>query len=288
MLYGVVVVIKLKNIFVKLLYFYTILTVGFVSAKVQLHSDNQFDVMSLQKLQPSSLSVETNLAILGLPSKELSIALVPLKRSLKFMDDGLPVCVLNRIKTAQRSKKYLFSHPVNIFINRRLYQLNDLSALSDEVVDLEVLFQEYPDRKLVISSQLSYGDELDTIIRRLPKDNLIVRNSGSQARGTIEMFIKKRAEYALFTPQEFVGEGYKMNTISYEIKNIEPYIVGHLMCSNTPETKHYIKQVNAKIEKLVKQERMYKIHLRHLSEGQGSYFDKYYKQTYQALFEDAL
>ncbi|TPH12176.1 hypothetical protein [Litorilituus lipolyticus] len=253
------------------------------AAKIQIHSDNAFDVESLLSLSPTSLSVESNLAVLELPDKNLSLALVPFKRSLKFMEDGQSVCVLNRIKTEKRAKEYLFSYPVNIFINRRLYQLADLAPLSSSPVDLSELFNQFPSRRLIVSSQLSYGDELDKIIKDIPKKNIIVRDSGSQNRGVIEMFLKKRAEYALFTPQEFVGEGYEFTANSYEIKHVEPYIVGHVMCAPTVENEAFIKQVNAKIQALVKDQTMYNIHLNGMSPRQQDYFRSYYQRVYQDL-----
>jgi len=253
-------------------------------AKIEIHTDNPFDIENLKANKTQGFAVSTNLAVLENEYLDIKFAMVPFKRTMKFIDQKQDVCVLNRIKTHKRAQKYLFSKPINLFFNRRLYQSADLEPLPTKIIDLIELFKKYPKRRLVISNQLSYGDELNTVIKQLPKKNIVVRNSGNQARGVLEMFYQKRAEYALITPQELDGDDLEINNQSYELKNIPPYIVGHLMCANTPTTQALIKRVDYKIYDLTQSKELYNIHLNYLSKSQHIYFKQYYRKVFQPKY----
>jgi len=251
-------------------------------AKVEIHTDNPFDIENLKAKKAEGFAVSTNLAALENEYSEVKFAMVPLKRTMKFIEQKQNVCVLNRIKTRERAELYLFSKPINLFFNRRLYQSADLDPLSTKAIDLIELFKQYPKRRIIISNQLSYGDELDAVIKQLPKKNIVVRNSGNQARGVLEMFYQKRAEYALIAPQELDGDDLEINSQSYELKGIPPYVVGHLMCANTPKTQALIKRVNKKITDLIQYQELYNIHLDYLSQAQHIYFKQYYQKVFKS------
>lgn len=273
---------KIEHIFVffKVTLLLSLVATSSALAKVEIHSDNPFDIASLKELTYLGLSVEANAAILSVPNDQLLLTAIPFKRSMQFIDDGKPICVMNRTKTKARAQKYLFSKPVNLFISRRLYQSDDFPPLPNEPVDLVKLFKQYPDRRLIISTQLSYGDEIDDIIKKIPPNNLVVRTGGNQDTGVLQMFYKKRAEYALFNPQTFIDDT-TMSQQGYELLNVAPFIIGHFMCSKTPETLEFITQINAKIDQLIAQDVLYNIHLKYINKNQKLSFDKYYNKIFK-------
>lgn len=252
-----------------------------INAKVFIHTDNEADLINLKENQPLSLSTETNLLVLDLSHEVAKLELAPLKRSLKFMDDGESVCVINKIKTKAREKKYLFSKPINLFFNRRLYQADHLKPLFlDGPIDLYELFTFFPNRKLVVSSQMSYGDELDKQISKLPAQNVIVRQSGLQGLGIIEMLSQQRVDYAIINPQEINDLPFEFDATSYEIAGVSPFILGRLMCADTPATQQYIARLNQRIDETLKDKRLYKAHLNFISDKERLYFEHYYYQAF--------
>ncbi|WP_372767859.1 hypothetical protein [Pseudoalteromonas sp.] len=42
------------------------------------------------------------------------------------MQQGEPICVIDKIPTTQRSKQFIFSQPNNLFLSRRISQHADL------------------------------------------------------------------------------------------------------------------------------------------------------------------
>jgi uncharacterized protein (TIGR02285 family) len=188
--------------------------------------------------------------------------------------------VLNRIKTKERANKYIFSKPINLFLNRRLFQSPKHPPLKDTSVDLIALFKKYPNRVLIVSHQLSYGDKLDAIIKELPKNNILVSNTANQSSTLINMFYKGRADYGLFSTHEMIGEYVKLNAHSYEVEGLAPYLTGHLMCTDTPETKALIRSVNLKVKTLVNSGALYEMHKKHLSPAQHLYLKPYYQQVF--------
>lgn len=249
--------------------------------QVYLHTDNHQDFYAFNTKQSLSLSTETNMLALGVLQSEVNIELMPLKRSMKFMDAGQNVCVINKIKTKLRASKYLFSAPVNLFFNRRLYQNKNLEQLSTESpVDLNKLVNTYPNRKIVISSQISYGEELDAILADLPAESLIVRESASQGRGIIEMFHQGRADYAILHPQELVNLGFDFQANNYEIANTQAYVLGHVMCADTPKNREFLTRLNSNIQINVRSGQLYYAHLKHIDKPYQSAFSRYYHHAF--------
>ncbi|MDP2562793.1 hypothetical protein [Psychrobium sp. 1_MG-2023] len=263
----------------------TLITTYFLAlplhANILIHTDNTHDYNSLIKLKPLGISAETQFHVLDLPKSNIQLELVPYKRTLKSLDTDTPTCVLSRLKTKQRKEKYLFSQPLNLFFSRRLYQSSTLMPLSNEPVDLINLFHQHPQRTMVISDQFSYGDALDRLIRQLPKKNLVNRDGTNHAPGLLEMFFQKRVDYALLNPNELYGHYLELNKQSYEIKGIPPFILGHIMCNNRPQTRSFIDNINIKIQQLIDSGVLYQLHIKHLPKSQHAIFQRYYQRVFQ-------
>ncbi len=272
---------QLKKIVTWLVLINFVLTFKLLAARVYVHSDNEQDVFSFDAVNPVSLSVETNMLALAIPRVDIRVELVPLKRSLTFMDNEQPVCVINKLKTAERVEKYLFSKPVNLFFNRRLYQQPELEQLEhSESVSLVEIFKRFPERKLIISSQISYGDDLDQQIKQIPKRNVIVRDAGLQGKGIIQMFAQKRADYALLYPQELVTLTTPLNSPSYEVAGINPYVTGHIMCAETALTKQFIGELNENIDNSLTSGELHRAHLKYIDAGSINALERYFKEVF--------
>ncbi len=234
------------------------------TAKIILHTDNAHDLASFKQSDMRSLSSETNILALTQQTHKLHFEFVPLKRSLKFMAQGQSICITNKIKTHQRAQQFIFSKPINLFLGRRLYQFSDLSSQGiNEPISLAELFVQYPQRRLIVSDQISYGDKLDQQITKLPEQNKIVRRGASHVQGILDMFSERRGEYALFYPLEMSARQWQESTVSYTVAGIEPYLLGRLMCVNNPETRQFIKKVNKQIDTLNQDGALLRAHLKY-------------------------
>ncbi|MFY8349081.1 hypothetical protein AAEU29_00810 [Pseudoalteromonas sp. SSM20] len=245
-------------------------------AKIYIHTDSADDLNNFVHRQMQSLSSATNLLALDPTNNDLHFEFVPLKRSLKFMQKGESICVINKIQTAQRTKQFIFSKPVNLFLSRRLYQHADLPYNpTSEPVNLKALFATFPERRLIISDQISYGDNLDKFISELPENNKIIRRGASHISGVLDMFSEKRGDYALLYPLELSNSSLNKPTLNFEIAGIEPYILGRLMCIDSEKTKKLIERVNQQIDRLNEAGVLLKTHLEYYPKDIHSQVTRY-------------
>mgnify|MGYP000197197817 CR=1 FL=1 len=237
---------------------------------IQIHTDNPSDHKGLTKegeFAPG-ITIDSNLLALNAFDTKFDFRYMTLKRSMIYMDRGDSICITDRVKTPEREAKYLFSKPVNIFMSRRLY-FNDTSKKVPELdankpVDIVKLFENNKDITLLLSNQMSYGKKLDKLIDKIPQRTKTYRDGAAHDYGILNMFAKKRADFALLFPQQVFGYEIDITSVNYEIAGIKPYIVGYLMCSNTPSMKSFIQQFNQKLDNLYKNGELLNAHLKYL------------------------
>lgn len=237
---------------------------------IQIHTDNPSDHKGLIKQGEFApgITIDSNLLVLNAFNSEFDFRYMTLKRSMIYMDRGESICVTDRVKTPEREAKYLFSKPVNIFMSRRLYyngtgkKVPELNA--GKPVDIVNLFEQNKDLTLLLSNQMSYGKTLDNLINKIPQRTKTYRDGAAHDYGILNMFAKKRADFALLFPQQVFGYEVDITSVNYEISGLKPYIVGYLMCSNTPTMKSFIKQFNQKLDSLYKNGELLEAHLKYL------------------------
>lgn len=257
-----------------------------LSANIYIHTDNIIDLKALQDNKgENNLSASTNLYALKKELNNIHFEYMTTKRSLQFMDEGKNICVVNKIKTKERLGKYIFSKPINLFLGRRLYQHSAYSPLStmyspDYQVNLLELFEERKNSQLLISGQISYGDVLDEQIAALPNKNKITRQSSEHDSGIINMFSLGRAEFALLYPQRVFTYKSNLAARSFEIESIEPYALGHLMCTNTPETLALIARINEHLSSESSFNKLLGYHLNFINPNDKTIFEFYYHQAF--------
>ena len=238
---------------------------------IHIHTDNLADLYDLKsKSIINNFSVATNLHALKNQFGNIQFEYMTTKRSLMLMDNSKNICVVNRVKNKKRIEKYLFSRPVNIFLSRRLYQNTSYPPLKaresvDNSVILSELFIERPKAKVIISTQISYGDVLDAQIAALPAVNKTTRHSGEQDTGVTAMFVKGRAEFALLYPHQVYGSSFAINGRSYAIASVPPYILGHLMCTKNDVTKAFIDSINNHLSLPKNLDKLLRIHINYIN-----------------------
>lgn len=251
-----------------------------------IHMENSDDKLRLENLTlpANGITVASNRMLFENLSFKLQFHYTTYNRSTLYMDKGNDLCVIDRIKTKERSEKYIFSKPVNLFLSRRLYQnirLNPLKKSASRAIDLVDFFQQNPDQSLILSRQISYGVKLDKIIAQIPNSNKVYRDGAAYDTGVIHMFDRERANYALFYPQTLFEYDLKIAARSYEIKDIPPYVVGHLMCTNSAKMRKFVKEVDKVLNQLYLTDELMNLHLQYLQPGSSEIFKPYFREVTQ-------
>ncbi|WDE09060.1 hypothetical protein SG34_030255 [Thalassomonas viridans] len=173
------------------------------------------------------------------------------------------ICVTNKIKTPTREQDFIFSHPINLYLNRLLYQHKEQPQLNSsvlnakgELVSLNRLFQEYSDKLIIISGSLSYGNFLDEQIAAISSDNKMILDGSNPYDRAYYMFSLKRGDFLLAYPAEMYRHYHKdsKHYQAYRVSGAPKYVLGHLMCNNTRASVAFLKSVNNVLNKLYRQQ----------------------------------
>ena len=268
-----------------------------VSAKerILLLSDDENDRQQLLSLQPVSLATDTlNLVLNQLTDEfDFDVQSAPISRIDQLLDRHDNACVVNRVKTPERQAQYLFSLPIHMFPNHRLYydpswvtisakQLNEQGQL----FSLQALFTEQLEHKLLLVKDKSYGRYLDSQLALLDKSNTLYRSGGDYYTALLAMLERRRSEYALMFPATFFEQtGQKVHgkqIRSVAIAGNPTYILGHIACKQSEVAATFIAKVNHVLKQLYRDERLYQAHVRYLSEADKIHFKQDYRQVFHS------
>ena len=288
----------MKNIIVILLLFFTALR---MPVKAQASSDEPTilwlssgvaTVQTFRKLKATDTPIDTNNMLLNrLPHLKFNFQTVPSARMEKTMDTHQFVCATNRLKTLQRSKKYLYSQPLNLYLGFRLYSLKDNGTMpkqllnsQQQLVSLKDMFEHFSERRLGVSRGRSFGQTLDAQIAALDPRNVIVHSGLGSLHSLLAMLLKKRVEYVLEFPVELSNSKLKskMDVLlnSYEIAGSERYFVGHVTCKDNEKMRQVMAQINEQLNKMYTTDEFYLAHVNYLRKSDIEQFDKYFKQVF--------
>ena len=215
-----------------------------------VHTDDQADFRYLSDAsnRPSSLSADINKALLNAQPITINYEYTPLKRSLKLMEKRANICILDKIKTPEREANYDFSNATNMFLSRRLYQQSSLPPLNQSPVNLPELFYAQPKHRILLTEQVNYGAVIEKQLLEIDIDQKVMRSASEHAMGLLDMFQNKRAEYALFYPQQLQELGIELTARTYDIDGQAPFIMGHIMCTKKQLTGQLLLAVNQSLK----------------------------------------
>ncbi|RZM72438.1 hypothetical protein C3B51_21845 [Pseudoalteromonas rubra] len=271
------------------------------SAQLLLLSDDPLDIKMVFSDQTLDISTDSNNLVfeyIAQTTPELTrpqLLLAPGNRIDQLLRSNQPYCALNRIKTKKRAKQYLFSLPVHLYPSHRLYflplniELSSFVNAQGQLTNLNALLKAHPKTTLLTEAQRSYGDYLDAQLASVNKDQLIRRPGGDSYKSTIAMFERGRVSFILTYPttiQRYASALTLQQVHSLEIAQNPPFVLGHIACSDTPESRKFLQTINGALRKLYQTERFYDLHLRYLPESERAYFKKQLEQqTTRALEE---
>jgi uncharacterized protein (TIGR02285 family) len=201
------------------------------------------------------------------------------------------VCSAARIKTDERAKNTLYSLPVNIYPNLRLYYPRKLHPLVNEVKNdkgllksLPELFLHYPDQVLTIIKNRSYGAFLDREISKL-KSQYIYEIEGRKKHTYLPKMLQRgRTAFTLIFPTTYKKSITQTVAVdannSIGISGTKPFILGHIACSRTQLGNKVIAQVNQIIKSLYLTDKFYLAHQNYISKVDSESF----KQQFTNVF----
>ncbi len=194
----------------------------------------------------------------------LQVQQMPIARTDRMMEQGLPVCSLNRVKSAERASKYLFSLPVNFYLGYQLYQHAAAAAVPPALLDkqgqirsLKALMQQYPRQQIVIPKDYSFGDALDNAVAELPARQITAISTSHYYQHFVAMFEAGRADFILLYPTEmqaYLQKNPALKVRQYPLAQAPAYASGHLMCGDTALTRKFIEKVDVALKQLYRQQ----------------------------------
>jgi len=185
---------------------------------------------------------------------------VSLRRSFQQIENGESVCVINKIKSAEREKKYTFSLPLNFFQTQQLYQLASLEPLAPEllnkngeVVSIHKALKAFKASAIVLPETYSYGEQVDNDLSNIDDSQIITLSNPAFFSRFMKIISAGKADFALIFPaslyQSF-GDTTPIKMRRYAIANNPKFVSGHVICGKTPEALAFIEKVNAAIKSI--------------------------------------
>lgn len=247
---------------------WAILLLGFCihpdAISVQFITDSKnFKLVIENKKLPAAIVDATNSLILKSMGLAPSLLLIPAMRLNDFMDTEKATCTFFKLQTSERSKKYLFSYPTDIFLGVRLYQLKSSAPISEAYLDkqgglksLSVFFNRKGNNSLLLLMPgKPFGTELDEEISKINPSSVYFLTAEDPYSAYIDIFFRKRSDFIILYPsvlEPYTKQGIELR--SYSLPTAKQFISSRIMCNDTPESRAFIANANKTIKQLYQTE----------------------------------
>jgi len=188
-------------------------------------------------------------------------------------------CFSNMLKTDERARNFIFSEPSYFYMGLRLYSKTDLN-LSDSI-DLGTFLANHPKTKLGITPGQSYGAEITKQLSNISQAQ--IAHMPVNKYSTFTMFKNDSFDYMLQYPEDIASIWPKMSEdelYSYELKNVDKYVLGHVMCSKTNSGENFIRAYNRVLQNTIQSGIFFDIQYRTVSKDSKKDFIKYFNEVF--------
>jgi len=284
-------------IFITLLFHCFFCKNAFAQKEIYWLSHNKED--SAELVKPLSIAISTvtdttRLLMASLPQYQFNIEFAhspSIGRLLRKLPNS---CAPNRVKTPKRLKDNIYSLPLNIALNLRLFYRADANleqlisnGLNDEnkLISITSLFTGKSTYTLGIDAGRSLGIFLDTQITALEQHNLVIRGGGESTTSLVKMLSKNRIDFIIDYPLS-VNQALKKIPTSLKLKSLEiagspDYIVGYVACSKGEAGQKIIDDINHALLTLYQSHHFYQAHTRYLDKAGLTDFNHAYQEIFQ-------
>jgi uncharacterized protein (TIGR02285 family) len=268
-------------------------------AEIYWLTDDVYDAEKLFRPTSEKLSVgddTVRLLMAGLPQYSFKHKFAHSPSIDRLLNRIPNSCAPNRLKTPDRLEKYLYSLPVNLYLDLHLYyKKNDIvptilpSMLNKQgqLINLSSLFKHNHDFLLGVDEGRSFGLLLDTQIENLDEHNLVIRGGGRRSVSIAKMLFRDRINYVIDYPtsikETLNAFPNDIKLASLEIAGMPDYITGHIACSNNEFGKKVIADINKVLSKLYKTTDFYQAHSNYIDQSNLAEFEKAYEKEFTSI-----
>jgi uncharacterized protein (TIGR02285 family) len=194
----------------------------------------------------------------ALLSKKIEFKVMPSQRIWVSLRSNEPSCSPAKIKTNERVKEFLFSHPTGITASSRVYTRHTPDEIKvvlnkrGEIVSLDTLSKYLDDFILFHTAHRSYGNFMDEQIRALDKKYRSEIVSSHSFNSEVELFLAKRSSFLVSTPIVLhrAFPDVLVDYSHYRIQGSPSFSLGHIMCNDTKQTRAFLEEFNQALEQL--------------------------------------
>lgn len=188
-------------------------------------------------------------------------------------------CFNVMLKTAERAKRFIFSEPSSLYMGLRLYSKTDLH-LSDPI-ELSDLLAAHPKAKIGITLGQNYGSQIEQQLSNINQTQIVPMPVDKSSK--YHMFEDDNFTYMLQYPEEIASNWPKISDedlYSYELKDVDKYVLGHMMCSKTKSSENFIRAYNKALKDTIQSGVFFDIQYRVVSKDSQKDFIKYFNKVF--------
>ena len=188
-------------------------------------------------------------------------------------------CFNDMVKTAERAKNFIFSEPSSLYMGLRLYSKTDLH-LSDSI-ELSSFLAARQNTKIGITRGQNYGSQIEEQLSNINQVQIVSMPVNRYSK--YRMFKGGRFDYMLQYPEEITSNWPQIGggkLYSYELKNVDKYVLGHMMCSKTNSSENFIRAYNKSLADTIHSGVFFDIQYRIVSKDSQKDFVKYFNDVF--------
>lgn len=239
---------------------------------------------------PTGFGIDiTSLAISAMPKYKHVVRKIPIKRFVAQMKAGKTcICAYGMIKTPDREKWAVFSHPCRIIIPRMIViRKNDVLKFGGgSAVSLSKLIKNKK-LTLLLKKGTRYGERIDKILNENSGSvNITYLYSDALGQQELKMLMARHGDYFLSLSSTIYDAeklGYADKIALIPIKD-ETYITGCVACSKNERGKEVIEKINNMLRKEIASGKIYQI----LSRWVPDKMLREFKREYELLIVEPL
>jgi polar amino acid transport system substrate-binding protein len=188
-------------------------------------------------------------------------------------------CFNVMLKSPKREKIFYFSKTSSLYMGLKLYSKEKLS--DEPEIDLVKYFKEHPNTKLGLIQEQNYGEKLQAQTKKLKPEQLVFMSSFKEHK--FDMFNEKEFHLMVEYPEEIANFRSQISTdkiFSYEIKGLDKYALGHMMCSKEGISSEFIKAYDDALLKIKKSTAFYQYHKSYIGKDSIESFNQYFYDVF--------
>ncbi|NMP30669.1 hypothetical protein HII17_03755 [Thalassotalea sp. M1531] len=205
--------------------------------------------------------------------------------SLKNRDNA---CAANRANTAERRSYSIFSKPQAFYLTHKLYRFNQQSPLPESLLNsqgelnsIAKVFEHFPNAKIGVAENVSYGEFLDQRMAEVNKKNIYYRSGNNRVTALEAMLYSNRVDYLLALPVDIKPSDEQKGLVErYSIAGAPQYLPAYFNCANSQLGQQVINKLSELLTNLYTTEVYYLSHKNTFSENELVKLKQYLKQHY--------